>query len=78
MHISALLVAALGIAPLISAQLNTLARAAGKKYFGTVTDNWKLSNNSQYLSIVSDNHEFGQLTPENGMKVGLQRYYLVA
>lgn len=54
--------------PLVSAQLNKLAQDAGKMYFGTATDNGEL-NNTQYVSILTDTDEFGQLTPSNGMKV---------
>lgn len=51
----------------MSAQLNKLAQAAGKHYFGTATDNPEL-NNTEYVKILSDTKEFGQLTPSNGMK----------
>ncbi|KIK59612.1 glycoside hydrolase family 10 protein [Collybiopsis luxurians FD-317 M1] len=46
---------------------NALARAAGKLYFGTATDNNELSD-SAYVAILSDNTYFGQLTPANSMK----------
>ena len=67
MHFHLALVAAL---PLVSAQLNRLAKEAGKLYFGTATDNPELVN-STYVSILTDTEEFGQLTPGNGMKVSL-------
>jgi len=54
-------------APLASAQLNKLAQKAGKHYFGTATDSPEL-NNTQYVKILSNTDEFGQITPSNGMK----------
>jgi len=57
----------LAATPLASAQLNKLAQAAGKHYFGTATDNGEL-NNTEYVSILSNKDEFGQLTPSNGQK----------
>jgi hypothetical protein len=67
MHLSSTLAAAVAL-PLASAQLNQLAQKAGKLYFGTATDNGEL-NNTEYVSILTDTKEFGQLTPANGMKV---------
>jgi endo-1,4-beta-xylanase len=67
MHFHHALVAAAAL-PLVSAQLNRLAKEAGKLYFGTATDNPELVN-STYVSILTDTEEFGQLTPGNGMKV---------
>lgn len=59
-------------APLfVSAQLNDLAKAAGKLYFGTATDNPELVGNAtniEYVSILSNKSEFGQITPGNSMK----------
>ena len=52
----------------VSAQLNKLAQEAGKKYFGTATDNGELSNTT-YFDILTNRSEFGQLTPSNGQKV---------
>ncbi|KAJ4487740.1 endo-1,4-B-xylanase A [Lentinula aciculospora] len=46
---------------------NALARAAGKLYFGTATDNSELSDTA-YVAILSDNTYFGQLSPANSMK----------
>ncbi|TVY71512.1 Endo-1,4-beta-xylanase D [Lachnellula suecica] len=60
------LIAAIAAVPLASAQLNELAKKAGKLYFGTATDNMEL--NGTYLKILDDTKEFGQLTPANGMK----------
>jgi endo-1,4-beta-xylanase len=54
--------------PLAAAQLNELAKNAGKLYFGTATDNGELTNTT-YKKILDDTKEFGQLTPANGMKV---------
>lgn len=48
--------------------LHTLAVKAGKKYFGTATDNGEL-NNKDYTKILNNNKQFGQLTPSNGQKV---------
>lgn len=50
-----------------SAQLNQLAKAAGKSYFGTGTDNGELYD-SAYVKITSSTENFGQLTPANGQK----------
>ncbi|KAI0368016.1 hypothetical protein BV20DRAFT_949130 [Pilatotrama ljubarskyi] len=47
--------------------LHTLAKAAGKLYFGTATDNPELSDTA-YVAKLDDNKEFGQITPGNGMK----------
>ncbi|KAH8811307.1 putative endo-1,4-beta-xylanase [Xylogone sp. PMI_703] len=48
------------------AQLNTLAKAKGLKYFGSATDNPELTN-SAYVSILTSS-EFGQVTPGNSQK----------
>ncbi|KAI0597548.1 carbohydrate-binding module family 1 protein [Biscogniauxia sp. FL1348] len=53
--------------PGASAQLNKLAKAAGKLYFGSATDNGELSDTS-YVDILKDTDEFGQITPGNGQK----------
>jgi hypothetical protein len=55
------------ITPLVTAQLNELAKKAGKLYFGTETESWEF-NNTEYFSILTDTREFGQLTPGNSMK----------
>ncbi|OBT67006.1 hypothetical protein VE03_04490 [Pseudogymnoascus sp. 23342-1-I1] len=47
--------------------LHTLAVKAGKKYFGTATDNGEL-NNKDYTDILNNRKQFGQLTPSNGQK----------
>jgi endo-1,4-beta-xylanase len=46
--------------------LNALAKAAGKKYFGTATDNPELKD-SAYTKILNSS-EFGQITPGNALK----------
>ncbi|RPD74956.1 endo-1,4-beta-xylanase C precursor [Lentinus tigrinus ALCF2SS1-7] len=53
--------------PSSTAGLNTLAKAAGKLYFGSATDNPELSD-SAYVTILSNSKEFGQITPGNSMK----------
>jgi len=47
--------------------LNTAAKAFGKLYFGTATDNNEITD-SEYLPILSDTNEFGQITPGNALK----------
>ncbi|CDO75179.1 hypothetical protein BN946_scf184866.g20 [Trametes cinnabarina] len=47
--------------------LHTLAKAAGKLYFGTATDNPELTDTA-YVAKLDDNKEFGQITPGNSMK----------
>ncbi|EFQ33021.1 glycosyl hydrolase family 10 [Colletotrichum graminicola] len=47
--------------------LHELAVKAGKKYFGTATDNPELSD-SAYTAITKDSTLFGQITPGNGQK----------
>ena len=53
--------------PLASAQLDILAQLAGKKYFGTATDNPELTNTS-YVKQLNNVLDFHQLTPANSMK----------
>lgn len=65
MHVSAAL--SLVLLPTAFAQLNTLAKAKGLKYFGSATDNGELSD-APYVAILSDNTEFGQITPGNSQK----------
>ncbi|KAH7930674.1 endo-1,4-beta xylanase, partial [Leucogyrophana mollusca] len=50
-----------------TAGLNNLAKAAGKKYFGSATDNPELTDTA-YVAILNETSEFGQLTPGNSMK----------
>ncbi|KAH8912531.1 glycoside hydrolase [Coniochaeta sp. PMI_546] len=66
MHLSSTLAAAVAL-PLASAQLNQLAQKAGKLYFGTATDTGELTN-TEYVSVLTNTKEFGQLTPANGQK----------
>ncbi|KAI0353982.1 endo-beta-1,4-glucanase [Trametes cingulata] len=47
--------------------LNVEARAAGKLYFGTATDNVEW-NDTAYLLLLDDIHMFGQITPRKAMK----------
>lgn len=47
--------------------LNSAAKAFGKLYFGSATDNGELAD-SAYKAILSDANEFGQITPGNSMK----------
>ncbi|KAM0548213.1 hypothetical protein ACHAPJ_010013 [Fusarium lateritium] len=65
MHKSALL-GLLASSP-VSAQLNSLAQAAGLKYFGSAVDNGYLSD-ATYKKLADNVDEFGQLVPENGQK----------
>ena len=46
---------------------NAAARAAGKLYFGTATNNYEL-NDTAYVAILDDLVMFGQLTPAKAMK----------
>ncbi|THH00376.1 hypothetical protein EW026_g2154 [Hermanssonia centrifuga] len=50
-----------------STALHARAKAGGKLYFGTATDNPELTNTA-YTAILDDNTMFGQLTPANSMK----------
>ncbi|APA09395.1 hypothetical protein sscle_05g041650 [Sclerotinia sclerotiorum 1980 UF-70] len=65
MHISNLVT--LAILPSAYGQLNTLAKAAGLKYFGSATDNGELTD-TQYTAILSNTSQFGQITPGNTQK----------
>jgi endo-1,4-beta-xylanase len=47
--------------------LNIAAKAFGKLYFGSATDNGELTD-SEYTALLSDTNEFGQITPGNSMK----------
>lgn len=53
--------------------LNVAAKAAGKLYFGSATDNPELTD-APYVAILSDSTQFGALTPGNSMK--WVRFYL--
>ncbi|EIM91473.1 endo-1,4-beta-xylanase C precursor [Stereum hirsutum FP-91666 SS1] len=50
-----------------TSKLNTVAKAAGKTYFGTATDNSELTD-AAYTAILDDNTEFGQISPANSWK----------
>lgn len=60
-------VLALAALPGTLAQLNTLAKARGLKYFGTATDNDEITDTA-YLAILQNTSEFGQITPGNTQK----------
>ena len=47
--------------------MNTRAVAAGKTYFGSATDNPELTD-TNYVTILSNTADFGQITPGNSMK----------
>ncbi|KAB5511655.1 endo-1,4-beta-xylanase Z [Coniochaeta sp. 2T2.1] len=51
----------------VHANLDQLAKAAGKLYFGSATDNNELSD-SAYVAILKNSNEFGQITPGNTQK----------
>ncbi|KAI9046795.1 hypothetical protein LZ554_009530 [Drepanopeziza brunnea f. sp. 'monogermtubi'] len=53
--------------PAAFGQLNKLAKAKGLKYFGSATDNPELTD-TQYVAILSDTNEFGQITAGNAQK----------
>ncbi|TEA10735.1 Endo-1,4-beta-xylanase 1 [Colletotrichum sidae] len=67
MRVSIASLALLALADNVSANLHSLAVAAGKKYFGTATDNNELADSS-YTAITKDPKYFGQITPANGQK----------
>ncbi|KUI65033.1 Endo-1,4-beta-xylanase 1 [Cytospora mali] len=67
MHFSSHATLALVAATGAHAQLNQLAVAAGKKYFGSATDNGELDDTA-YTAVLSDSSEFGQITPGNTQK----------
>ena len=50
-----------------NAQLNSIAKSAGKLYFGSATDNPELTDTA-YVAVLSNSSEFGQITPGNSMK----------
>ncbi|RDB25915.1 Endo-1,4-beta-xylanase A [Hypsizygus marmoreus] len=50
-----------------TAGLAVVAKAAGKEYFGSATDNSELTDTA-YVDLLSNTKEFNQLTPGNSMK----------
>jgi endo-1,4-beta-xylanase len=66
MYLSTLLPAFV-LLPQAFGQLNELAKAKGLKYFGSATDNGELTD-TEYVSILSNTSEFGQITPGNTQK----------
>ncbi|KAH8750851.1 glycoside hydrolase superfamily [Diaporthe sp. PMI_573] len=69
MYLQASIAVALLALPAVQANLNQLAQAAGKLYFGSATDNSELSD-SAYVAILSNKNEWGQVTPGNSQKWG--------
>lgn len=67
MHKSALVGLLAAASSPVSAQLHSLAQAAGLLYFGSAVDNGYLSDEA-YSALANDVDEFGQLVPENGQK----------
>ncbi|KAI9698283.1 MAG: hypothetical protein M1820_007553 [Bogoriella megaspora] len=61
----ALLVESAPTAPNAAASIDAAFKAKGKKYFGTATDQGRLTTGSSAAVIQAD---FGQVTPENSMK----------
>ncbi|KAF8150060.1 endo-1,4-beta xylanase [Crassisporium funariophilum] len=55
------------VASSATAQLNSLARASGKKYFGSATDNPELTD-APYVKQLGNTRDFSQITPGNSMK----------
>ncbi|KAF9448560.1 glycoside hydrolase family 10 protein [Macrolepiota fuliginosa MF-IS2] len=53
-----------------NAQLNNFAQRAGKKYFGTATNEYQF-NDTAYLKQLSNTRDFHQLTPAHSMKWSL-------
>lgn len=55
------------VSPRAGQELHTLAKAKGKLYFGSATDNPELTDTA-YTAILDDKNMFGQTTPTNSMK----------
>ncbi len=56
-----------------NAGLALVAKAAGKKYFGSATDNPELTDTA-YVALLSNSSEFGQITPVSiKSKLGLYK-----
>lgn len=47
--------------------LNSAAVAAGKLYFGTALEHGSMTN-TEYMTILNNTADFGQLVPANAMK----------
>ncbi|TVY81466.1 Endo-1,4-beta-xylanase D, partial [Lachnellula suecica] len=62
-----LLLTAVALPPQALGRLGDLAVAKGLKYFGGATDNGELTD-TEYLPILSNTSEFGQITPGNTQK----------
>ena len=64
-----------GTPPVASQELNDLAKAAGKLYFGTASDIPPVDDqgaelyDEAYMTLLNDTHMFGQRTPANIQKV---------
>ncbi|KAF6837451.1 Endo-1,4-beta-xylanase 1-like protein 3 [Colletotrichum plurivorum] len=67
MRVSAATLGLVALADYASADLHSLAVAAGKQYFGTATDNGELQD-SAYTAITRELNNFGSITPANGQK----------
>jgi endo-1,4-beta-xylanase len=67
MRFDTAIVGAVAVASGASAQLHQLAVRAGLKYFGTSMDN-SYQNDAQFMAILNNKNEIGQLVPENGQK----------
>ncbi|KAK1967863.1 family 10 glycosyl hydrolase [Colletotrichum sublineola] len=67
MRFSAITAAGLLALPGVSANLHELAVAAGKKYFGSATDNPELTDTA-YVNLLKNNKMFGQITVGNTQK----------
>ena len=57
-----------GGSPTSTSGLDNVAKAAGKKYFGTATDASEFGSDAAYAAVLRTKGEFGQLTPTNSMK----------
>lgn len=63
-----ILLPAVALLPSAFGQLNKLAKAKGKLYFGSATDNYEFRGDAPYKAILVDTDEFGQITPSNAQK----------
>ena len=67
MHVS-YSIFAVALLPFSFAQLHSLAKAKGKLYFGSATDNYEFKYDAPYKAILIDTTEFGQITAGNAQK----------